>query len=148
VTIPRCEDFSSPNEWLQARAVTQPLQNGTLPSLASDPALSASNKSTIHMKSSRSQLIDDFIHPEPWKEILPCKDLCYELVQSCPASMGFACPLGVKGEESYGSRHNSRNMTCNYPNNPWYFSQAASTAANELVVFAVLCMVLLLHLGG
>jgi calcium channel MID1 len=105
------------------------------------------------MNSSRNKLIDDLIHPGPWKEILPCKDLCHDLVQSCPASMGFVCPLEGEGLESYGygsfgSNRKDKNITCNYPGNPWLFSNAAYTVANDLLLIAVMSLSLLLHLGS
>lgn len=93
-------------------------------------------------------MIDEQVRPGPWKEILPCKDLCYELVQSCPASMGFVCPLKGEGTESYGSIRKDANMTCNYPGKPWYFSSAAYTAANKALIFTVPSVLLLFHLRG
>ena len=48
-------------------------------------------------------MIDNDIKPGPYKEVLPCKDLCYELVRSCPAALGFACPIEGHGLNfSYG----------------------------------------------
>lgn len=55
--------------------------------------------------------------PGPYKEVLPCEEMCYELVRSCPASLEFACPLAERGLEiSYGkpSSDQINNMTCNY----------------------------------
>lgn len=98
------------------------------------------------MNSSRNQLIDDSIVPGPWKEIKPCKELCYNLVQSCPASMGFVCPL--KDDSSYGSNTSTKSVTCNYPEKPWYFNNAANTAANKVWISAVLSVVFLVHFGG
>lgn len=47
--------------------------------------------------------IDLSIQPGPYNEILPCAEYCYELVRSCPASFGFACPMRGRGlERSYG----------------------------------------------
>ncbi|KAG9818558.1 hypothetical protein KCU77_g17340, partial [Aureobasidium melanogenum] len=31
-------------------------------------------------------IIVDTIAPGPYKEVLPCQDLCYSLVRSCPAA--------------------------------------------------------------
>lgn len=155
VTIPRCEDFSSSKTWLQARAVNQPLHDGRPPLAATDPALSAENKSIIYMNSSRNELIDNLIRPGPWKEILPCKELCYNLVRSCPASMGFVCPLKDEGWKSYGSNHCDKNssnhydnITCNYPGKPCDFSNAAHTAVDRFLISAVLGLVFLVHSGS
>ncbi|KAI9672138.1 MAG: stretch-activated cation channel mid1 [Alyxoria varia] len=46
------------------------------------------------------------IQPGPYMEVLPCEDLCYDLVRMCPAKLGFQCPrpgsLGMRA--SYGQR--------------------------------------------
>ena len=121
VTIPRCEDFSSPAQYLVPRAISQPFaQNGTSGTTALDPIFSAQNKSVIYMNSSRNPLIDTQIVPGPYKEVLPCKDLCYDLIQSCPASLGFACPLKDHGLElSYGDVIKGGDITCNRPGKVW-----------------------------
>jgi calcium channel MID1 len=119
VSIPRCTDFSSDLPWLQERAMGQPFPNGTL--LPGD--LRAAVSSSVFLNASRNPNIDTFVQPGPYKEILPCDDLCHNLVQSCPASMQFACPrpgrLGYN--TSYGQRPNPAipeqvgQITCNYP---------------------------------
>lgn len=143
VTIPRCEDFSTPGfvDWLQPRNIGQPFYNGSASSpLVNNPSLvdpGVINNSWAN--SSRSKRIDDTIKPGPWKEILPCRDLCYDLVQSCPAALGFACPLPGKGLEiSYGSRHNSTDgrVTCNYPGESSFFS--AATLANAVSTLGII----------
>ena len=93
-------------------------------------------------------MIDDNVRPGPWKEILPCKDLCYELVQSCPASMGFVCPLKGEGTESYGNIRDDEKITCNFPGKPWPISNAAYIAAKKALIFAVSGVLLLVHLSG
>lgn len=52
------------------------------------------------MNGSRTPLIDEVIKPGPYKELLPCEELCYGLVRSCPARLGFSCPL-----EDHGLNH-------------------------------------------
>lgn len=107
VLIPRCEDFSNDASYLQPRAVSQGFINQTLNSLfpsINGTALSDYNKTIPYMNSSRNRWIDDVIEPGPYKEVLPCKELCYNLVQSCPAVLQFACPLpGFGLEISYGN---------------------------------------------
>lgn len=70
------------------------------------------------MNESRSQFIDKVIRPGPYKELLPCEDLCYGLVRSCPARLGFSCPLEGHGlNYTYGKidRAGQDQWTCNIP---------------------------------
>lgn len=118
VTIPRCADFSSPQPYLQPRNVAQKFTNGTIPSMVDGGStFSTENQSRKYMNSSRNRLIDQVIEPGPYKEVLPCKELCYGLVQSCPASLGFVCPSERFGlQYSYGSIGTDRNNPqCNIP---------------------------------
>ena len=98
------------------------------------------------MNSSRNQLIDNLIRPGPWKEVLPCKELCYDLVQSCPASMGFVCPLKDEILKSYGSMRSDKTVTCNYPGNSGYFSKAAYIAVDKVLTSTVLGLIFLGHI--
>lgn len=60
-------------------------------------------------------MIDAVIQPGPYKELLPCKDICYNLTRSCPAALQFACPLEGHGlNYSYGSPHTGE-VRCNSP---------------------------------
>lgn len=113
VSIPRCTDFSSDLEWLQPRSMVNPFPNGTkLP----DDTVDFASKS-LALSSSRNPQIDSVVQPGPYKEILPCDDLCYNIVQSCPSAMGFACPLpGRTGfNASYGTRFPTADLSCNFP---------------------------------
>ncbi|KAL9099485.1 MAG: hypothetical protein Q9163_005022 [Psora crenata] len=105
VTIPRCEDFSNTAFYLQPRAVAQKFINETYGAQYSDdPSLTQENKNRLFTNSSRNPSIDEVIAPGPYKEVLPCKALCYGLVQSCPAALGFSCPLEGHGlNYTYGS---------------------------------------------
>ena len=108
VVIPRCEDFSNSSTFLQPRAVGQPFINETYgKTIMDDPTLSATlsheNQLKTYFNSSRNPMIDSVIQPGPYKEVLPCEDICYELVRSCPAFLGFGCPLAGHGlNYSYG----------------------------------------------
>ena len=104
VTIPRCEDFSNTGAYLQPRAVNQSFINGTYGNqFSNDPSLTQQNQSVSFMAQSRVPRIDKVVKPGPYKELLPCQDLCYSLVRSCPASLGFSCPLEGHGlSQSYG----------------------------------------------
>ena len=61
-------------------------------------------------------MIDDVIKPGPYKEMLPCQDLCFDIVRSCPAQLGFACPNSPARELSYGKRdREEQELKCNFP---------------------------------
>jgi calcium channel MID1 len=141
VMIPRCTDFSSTDPWLQRRAMGQPFPNGTF--LDQTDVLAANLSQALN--GSRNPAIDISIIPGPYKEILPCEDLCYNIVQSCPASMGLNCPRpGVLGfSESYGiiptetADENGRitNITCNYPGLVYYLAAGGRIAPSLVLLF-------------
>lgn len=133
VSIPRCEDFSNPAPYLQPRNMGQAFFNGS--SLAASrlsapyhpmsdaPTLPGSNAfeqtflSSRATNSSRNLEIDRVIAPGPYNEVLPCEDLCYGLVQSCPAALGFGCPYPGRGlERSYGKlgKGGKGTLSCSY----------------------------------
>ena len=124
VSIPRCDDFSSNLPFLAPRNIGQPFTNGTTinsnqilyPSGGNGPGFSAGQlQKTSASNQSRNVLIDQHVKPGPYKEVLPCKDLCYSLVQSCPAALGFGCPYPGKGlEMSYGDRSSDGDITCSF----------------------------------
>lgn len=143
VMIPRCTDFSSTDPWLQERAITQNFTNGTSLDPSTVPNF-ANDSQRLAFNSSRNPGIDTFVVPGPYKEVLPCVDLCYNLVQSCPASMGFNCPQpGVIGfDTTYGvlpkgnADENGRitNMTCNYPGMAYYVAAGSRIAPSSVLV--------------
>jgi calcium channel MID1 len=125
VSIPRCEDFNNTAVYLKMRNAGQPFPNGS--SLDSLPAFSGSQQTlmeTVDTNVSRSAVIDDQIAPGPYKEVLPCRDLCYDLVQSCPSALGFGCPHAGKGlENSYGVRSDDPgNISCSYLGAAYFLS--------------------------
>ncbi len=79
---------------------------------------------SVQSNSSRnSQTIDDIIQPGPYKEVMPCIDLCYDLVQSCPAALGFGCPQGKYQNMSYGVRDPDPGvLLCSYLGAAFYLS--------------------------
>jgi len=126
VTIPRCEDYSNTDPWLMPRNVGQPFINGsTIGQFGTDQQQQAL-VNAVATNSSRNPIIDQDIQPGPYKEVLPCQDLCYDLVQSCPAALGFGCPSSGRGlEESYGTRSSDPgNITCSYLGAAYYLSGA------------------------
>ena len=139
VTIPRCEDFSKMAPYLQPRAVNQPFINQSYAVMTDgDSAFDPKNRKKAAFTSSRNPMIDAAIQPGPYKELLPCKDLCYNLTRSCPAALKFACPLEGYGlDYSYGSPRNSTSgeVTCN---SPWTgMNGAAGLRVTAGLAFAV-----------
>ena len=125
VRIPRCTDFSSDLAWLQERNIGQPYPNGTqLDQMILDQA-----STSLSSNSSRNTDIDSIVQPGPYKETLPCQELCWSIVQKCPAIFGFGCP--DQGSQTYrtsygtrpdGSIEQSGQITCNYPGAAYYLS--------------------------
>lgn len=114
VVIPRCEDFDSSNQFALVRNAGQAFPNGTM---LPDEVRNRLGQ-MAYANASRSRFIDGQIEPGPYKEMLPCEDICYEVVQSCPAKIGFVCPRPhmVAFAYSYGRRDsNASTLTCNYP---------------------------------
>lgn len=142
ISIPRCTDYSSTLSWLQPRAQGQPFPNGTF----LDPKVLAYVNNSAALNGSRNASIDQLVTPGPYKEVLPCEDLCYNLVQSCPASMGFGCPQpgNIGFNESYGLKPitgadvNGRitNLTCNFPGVVYYLSAGSQALPSPILVIA------------
>lgn len=147
VTIPRCEDYDNNSPWLKPRNVAQRFVNGSMidPHTHYDQML----LNAVATNSSRNPIIDSEIKPGPYKEVLPCDDLCYDLVQSCPAAFGFGCPYPGRGlEDSYGSRSNNSGLIkCSYLGAAYYLSGAERSVPVSLSVLgssiAVILAVLL-----
>jgi calcium channel MID1 len=121
VLIPRCEDWSANDDgsqpWLQPRNVNAPLANG---SLIFDGNVSKAFNETIRdrfaFSKSRNPMIDEKIQPGPYLEMKPCEDLCFDIVRSCPAQLGFGCPNNAAREMSYGKRDPKENeLQCSFP---------------------------------
>lgn len=140
VTIPRCADFTDPAPWLKPRYAGQKpvLDDPSLLGLGLDntalPQLPPSNHS-------RNPIIDQKIHPGPYKEVLPCKDVCYTLVKNCPANLEFACPQGEQLNWSYGSRDEQGMITCNYLGAAYYLSEGSRLVRSGLYVVGLFWVV-------
>ncbi|EWC47778.1 hypothetical protein DRE_02978 [Drechslerella stenobrocha 248] len=139
-TIPRCADYSSDASFLAVRERREDdpgptkafLDDGRIVDLPSPEgnttdAAGGSGGSSIKA-ASRNALIDEVVSPGPYKEIKPCMDLCWSLVQSCPASLGFSCPDGARGEQSYGWRSDDGDITCSYLGAAYFLSGVRRTA--------------------
>lgn len=134
VTIPRCYDFSSDFSYLMPRNAGQAFLNGS--SLPDDDPL---RKSPI-TNASRNPLIDSEIKPGPYKEILPCQDLCYDLVRTCPSALGFSCPTGKWLNMSYGWRDPNGDITCSYLGAAYYLNKGSKLGRNHLPVSLLLTL--------
>lgn len=100
------------------RNAAQAFLNGTsLP--ADDPLVT----SPVTSKS-RNPIIDLEIKPGPYKEVLPCLDLCHDLVRTCPSALSFKCPTGKYVNASYGHRASNGDITCSYLGAAYYLNDA------------------------
>lgn len=121
VVFPRCEDYGAEGEWLHVRNIGKTLANGSIPHADN---LTAEFNNTQRLRfafnQSRVPMIDKYINPGPYKELLPCDYLCHNIVRSCPAKLGFACPEGDALTHAYGRMYDKNsefreNLTCNFP---------------------------------
>lgn len=147
VSIPRCEDILSNSPFSVPRNAGQAFPNGSsLPDEVKNALVQFP-----YSKVSRNKFIDAEIQPGPYREILPCEDVCYEVVQSCPAAIGFTCPQpGLIGfNVSYGRRgQNGSTVWCNYPGEPRTPLSGASTLLpSEWMLIYILSLFLVLFLG-
>lgn len=143
VSIPRCQDFTNTADYLQIRNVGQSFYNNdsmldsdflnsqyiampNAPSIQGSNAFDQTYMSSFATNQSRNPRIDEVIKPGPYKEVLPCEDLCYSLMQSCPASIGFVCPYRGRGlEAGYGMR-SPNGVTCSYLGAVYYVNGASA----------------------
>lgn len=133
VSIPRCEEFSSNKAWLHARNINSPLPDGR--NLTDDElrGLTEEQRQMSAFTGSRNDFINEEIQPGPYKERLPCDNLCYDLTQSCHPNLEFACPLPTS---RHGYKHSYHpNVTapdgefmCNFPADS-HFARAWSRSA-------------------
>ncbi|TQS37423.1 hypothetical protein Golomagni_02101 [Golovinomyces magnicellulatus] len=148
VNIPRCTDISSPMTWLYPRAIDQAFPNGSFfdYSLINQGDLAST-------KFSRNTNIDQLVGPGPYKEVLPCKELCHNLVSSCPASLGFDCPKpGQIGfDTSYGQmpvghtddQGRRLNITCNFPGTVYFAGGVHQALSTQMKIIITLSLIIL-----
>ncbi|KAI0408194.1 stretch-activated Ca2+-permeable channel component-domain-containing protein [Xylaria palmicola] len=143
VAVPRCEDFSSSDPSLQMRNINAPFPDGSFV----DQSIRNAFGNLTAFRSSRNVDIDEKIQPGPYKELLPCDYLCYELVRSCPASIGFSCPLPKSKfgfHTSYAVQNKSKDLSCNYPGSTHDLSAASTMTVSWVGVAALIIVPLLL----
>lgn len=119
VAMPRCEDFfDSDNPHVLERNLGQDFPNGTSLDKALVDRLRREKGPAV--MASRNAWIDEEIAPGPYKEVLPCDDVCNQLVQSCSAQMQFNCPL-PDGDDRMFSKSYARRVderSCNALGSP------------------------------
>lgn len=114
ITIPRCADWNLNETFLYPRPQGQ----------------------------SRNPEINKHIDPGDYKEVLPCKELCYDLVQDCPASLGFSCPNKHMINLSYGSMSDDGFVRCSYPGAVYFEDGALRMTPPWLLLLFMLFLVL------
>ncbi|KAI5790253.1 stretch-activated cation channel Mid1 [Geopyxis carbonaria] len=156
VTIPRCMDYSSPLPYLAERSSTQLFWNATADGWQKHPFMpvlaprevadwkasggwAPATNITVAQIPSRNRLIDQKVMPGAYKEVKPCKDLCWSLVQDCPANMGFQCPKERSWgmEMSYGERDTEGDVTCSYLGAVYFLNAAPRVPFSWPVLLAV-----------
>lgn len=137
VSIPRCADYSSDLPYLASRGSNTLFFNATSNSTSPPPPnlkLPADPNSSEFRASvaSRNPIIESQIRPGPYKEIKPCLDLCYTMVQSCPSDFNFVCPRIVTwGQEvSYGERSQDGDITCSFLGAAYFLSNGRRLRVN------------------
>lgn len=163
VSIPRCADWTDPgtdgypswsavdpsgdavNFLMPRNAAQSPIPevaNLTMP--VTDPTL----LNWVAFNSSRNpDVITNTIAPGPYMEVLPCNDLCYDLVRSCPAALGFLCPKKGRGLAwSYGFKSQTPDgaVTCNAPGAVWGVSEGSLAHVSRTLLLISLCTVVVL----
>ncbi|RPB05617.1 hypothetical protein L873DRAFT_522248 [Choiromyces venosus 120613-1] len=132
VTIPRCMDYSSKLPYLAERAVGELFYNAsskknqTHPFNTTDVVPLLEDGNMTHTEFSRNARIDQVIRPGPYKEVKPCIDLCWTLVQSCSSNLGFQCPRSESWGmlQSYGTRDMRGDVTCSFLGAVYFLSSA------------------------
>lgn len=152
VLIPRCEDWSATDPWLQERNVNKLLPGGAVTFEGNISAeINGTKRHRLAFNQTRNPGIDPVVPDGPYKELKPCEDLCFDIVRSCPAQLGFACPNSPARELSYGKRDpGEKELWCNFPgavvklNVQSGARRITVSLGNVVVAFAVGFVVLLL----
>lgn len=105
--VRNCTDcYNDYKRWLCAVAI--PRCTSTINGMEDDipqqssSATAARALRAVNVNESRNPWIDENMNPGGWIELLPCIDLCYFVVQSCPPFMQFNCPTGDLARLQYG----------------------------------------------
>ncbi|KAF2711178.1 hypothetical protein K504DRAFT_376168 [Pleomassaria siparia CBS 279.74] len=115
VLMPRCESFNATDDFLQERNIGAPFPNGTFAYGGNmTREFNMTRRDRLAYNQSRNPMIDTLIQPGPYKELLPCDYLCFDIVRSCPAQLGFSCPNEPAMRLTYGRKDDDR-LTCSFP---------------------------------
>ncbi|KAI1311069.1 stretch-activated cation channel mid1 [Mortierella claussenii] len=117
ISIPRCtdvEDVTDPNNVGYTGPPTtfdpNSNENPYLGDRANGPVVVGRNTNTS--RGAIAQLSQNpLMNPGDYGEVLPCVDLCYDVVQSCPSFLGFSCP--VKNIAGNYAKMNAAGFQCN-----------------------------------
>lgn len=109
VTIPRCADSTDQTPYLFDRPIN----------------------------TSRNPLIDQTVEPGPYKELMPCSDLCFAVEQNCPSTLSFTCPiLGSFGMQNSYVEDNT-GKTCNAPQLQYLASRGGRVEVGRWVIVVI-----------
>jgi hypothetical protein len=107
--------------------------------------LNADDTQKVWYNQSRSAVIDSEIQPGPYREVLPCVDLCWELVRSCPAILAFGCPRQPQLlNKSYGVFDVNNPGACNFVGKDVMLAMSGGPAKLAPII-GVIAMVGALH---
>ncbi|CAG8524940.1 11083_t:CDS:10 [Funneliformis mosseae] len=110
----------------------------TIPRCANEDSIYGNerNKSRVEV-SDETMKID-----QPFVELPPCIDLCYNITRSCPESFGFSCPKSSNSTIStYGDIIDSQYLTCNS------LGMDFSSISNLAIWFSIQWTLILLVIG-
>lgn len=151
VLIPRCEGWSATDDFLQERNINEMLPDGSKTHNDNmTDAFREEKRDRFAYSGSRNPMIDKDIRPGPYKEMLPCEDLCFDIVRSCPAQLGFSCPNSPARELTYGNRdRGSDTLTCSFPGAVVKLNvQGAAGLLSPRVRYVIVTTTLAMALGG
>ncbi|KAF9129542.1 stretch-activated cation channel mid1 [Mortierella sp. 14UC] len=116
ISIPRCTDVSDILDERNVGYTPLPVPNSDKPEnpylidRANGAVVAA--RSTNTSRGAIAQLSQNpLMDPGPYGEVLPCIDLCFDVVQSCPNFLGFDCP--VKNMGGNYAKMNNHGFRCN-----------------------------------
>ncbi|KAF9353383.1 stretch-activated cation channel mid1 [Mortierella sp. NVP85] len=115
VSIPRCTDVEDVTDfrnhgYIPPEEKPKADENPYLIDRSKGPVVVQRNTTTLRTAINMPEN-DTRIDPGDFGEVLPCIDLCFDVVQSCPNFLGFGCP--VKNMAGNYATMNSDGFQCN-----------------------------------
>ncbi|KAF9942440.1 stretch-activated cation channel mid1 [Mortierella alpina] len=118
VSIPRCtdtEDIADPRNtgYVPPSTYSDPsvAENPYLVDRVKGPVIVERDTNTSRGAIAQLSQSNALMNPGQYGEVLPCIDLCFDVVQSCPNFLGFNCP--VKNMAGNYASMNSEGFQCN-----------------------------------